>query len=106
MDSPGTKQQAISEVTMATPQNSYFQNELQHRREHLLSATRANAADASLRQLLSNVDEALSRLNTGTFGICEECHETIEVDRLLSDPVGNIKLMIFWIVEPGDLLSQ
>ena len=87
MDSPGTKQQPISEVIMATPQQTYLQNELQHRREHLLSATRSNAADASLRQLLSNVDNALSRLNEGTFGICEECHETIEADRLLCDPL-------------------
>ena len=87
MDSPGTKRQATSEVTMATPEQSYFHHELEHRREHLLSAARANAADTSLRQLLSNVDEALSRLNRGTFGICEECHETIEADRLLCDPL-------------------
>ena len=87
MESPGTKLQPISEVIMATPQQTYLQNELQHRREHLLSATRSNAADASLRQLLSNVDNALSRLNDGTFGICEECHETIEADRLLCDPL-------------------
>jgi sigma-B regulation protein RsbU (phosphoserine phosphatase) len=87
MDSTGTKRQPIIEVIMATPQQTYLQNELQHRREHLLSATRANAADASLRQLLSNVDDALARLNDGTFGICEECHETIEADRLLCDPL-------------------
>lgn len=87
MDSPGTRQQTVSEVTMATPQQSYLQNELQHRREHLLAVTRGNAGDASLRQLLSSVDEALGRLKQGTFGICEECHETIEADRLLCDPL-------------------
>ena len=87
MDSIGTKRQATSEVTMATPQNAYFQAELEHRRQHLISATRTNAADSSLRKLLSNVDEALSRLQEGTFGLCEECHETIEADRLLCDPL-------------------
>ena len=87
MDSPATKQQPVSEVTMATPEHSYFQTELEHRREHLLSATHVNAADASLRQLLTNVDEALSRLHQGTFGICEQCHDTIEADRLLCDPL-------------------
>ena len=87
MDSPGTKRQATAEVTMATPQQSYLQSELQHRRRHLLNAAQTNAADASLMQLLSHVDEALSRLQKGTFGICEECKESIEADRLLCDPL-------------------
>jgi serine phosphatase RsbU (regulator of sigma subunit)/uncharacterized protein YprB with RNaseH-like and TPR domain len=87
MDSLGTKRQAISEETMATAEHSYFQTELEQRRQHLLSATRANAADASLRQLLSSVDEALARLHHGTFGICEQCHDTIEADRLLCNPL-------------------
>lgn len=87
MDSSGTKRQATAEVTMATPQQSYLQSELQHRRLHLLNAAQTNAADASLMQLLSHVDEALSRLQKGTFGICEECKESIEADRLLCDPL-------------------
>ena len=72
---------------MATPELSYFRTELEHRRHHLLGATKANAADVSLQQLLANVDEALLRLQDGTFGICEECHESIEADRLLCDPL-------------------
>ncbi len=72
---------------MATSELSYFKTELEHRRQHLLSATNTNEADANLRQLLSSVDEALSRLEHGTFGICDECHESIEADRLLCDPL-------------------
>ncbi len=87
MDSPGTKRQAISEEIMATPELSYFKTELEHRRQHLVTATSTHVADDSLRHLLSSVDEALSRLQHGTFGICEECHETIEADRLLCDPL-------------------
>jgi phosphoserine phosphatase RsbU/P len=87
MDSPGTKPQAIREDTMATAEHSFFQTELEQRRRHLLSATHSNAADASLRQLLSSVDEALARLRHGTFGLCEECHDTIEADRLLCNPL-------------------
>lgn len=87
MDSPGTKRQSISEEIMATTEHIYIRTELEHRRQHLMSATRANAADASLQQLLSSVDDALSRLQGGTFGICEECHDTIEADRLLCDPL-------------------
>ncbi|HTP68822.1 MAG TPA: PP2C family protein-serine/threonine phosphatase [Dongiaceae bacterium] len=72
---------------MATTEIGYLQNELELRRERLIDATRQSATDATLRELLSNVDAALARLKTGTFGICEECHESIEADRLLCDPL-------------------
>lgn len=87
MDSPGTKQQAMGGGTMATTENIYIRTELELRRERLLAASRSTATDGSLRQLLASVDAALSRLDTGTFGICEECHETIEADRLLCNPL-------------------
>src|SRR5262249_25637475 len=66
---------------------TYLRSELEVRRQRLLNATRAEAANASLRELLSNVDAALARLSAGTFGICEECHDSIEADRLLCDPL-------------------
>jgi phosphoserine phosphatase RsbU/P len=72
---------------MATTENAYFRTELELRRERLLAASRANANDGSLPQLLASVDAALSRLQTGTFGICEQCHDTIEAERLLCDPL-------------------
>jgi len=33
------------------------------------------------------VDAALSRIAQGTFGLCETCHESIETERLLADPL-------------------
>jgi len=87
MESSATKRQSIAEDTMATTEQSYFQRELELRREHLLSASRANAGDASLNNLLASVDAALSRLQAGSFGICETCHDTIEADRLLCNPL-------------------
>ena len=72
---------------MATPEIAYLQGELEQRRERLMEATRLNAADTSLRQLLGSVDAALERLKAGTYGICEECHESVEADRLLCDPL-------------------
>jgi phosphoserine phosphatase RsbU/P len=72
---------------MATTENSYIHVELELRRQRLLAATRAEVHDASLHQLLAHVDAALSRLHQGTFGICESCHESIEADRLLCDPL-------------------
>lgn len=87
MDSPGTVRQANGGDIMATTENAYFRTELEHRRERLLTATRENPADAALPQLLASVDAALSRVQAGTFGLCEKCHETIEPDRLVCDPL-------------------
>ena len=87
MDFPGTKQQISDGGPMVTTELSYLRNELEIRRQRLLEASSVQAADASLRQLLASVDAALSRLDTGTFGICEQCHDSIEADRLLSDPL-------------------
>src|ERR1700758_4286820 len=87
MDSPGTKRQATSGGTMASTEISYLRDELELRRKRLLDASANNVSAASLRELLTNVDAALSRLKTGTYGICEQCHESIEADRLLCDPL-------------------
>ena len=72
---------------MATIENAYFLAELELRRERLLAASQGNFSNTSLLELLTSVDAALSRLKAGTFGICEQCHESIEADRLLSDPL-------------------
>jgi sigma-B regulation protein RsbU (phosphoserine phosphatase) len=87
MDSPGTKRQAIVGGTMASTEISYLRDELELRRQRLVDASEDGVSAASLRELLANVDAALSRLRTGTYGICEECHEAIEADRLLCDPL-------------------
>ena len=71
---------------MATTENAYFRTELQVRRERLLAAAEQNTADGTLHQLLASVDAALSRLQEGTFGICEHCHDSIEANRLLCNP--------------------
>jgi sigma-B regulation protein RsbU (phosphoserine phosphatase) len=40
-----------------------------------------------LSDLLSRVDEALTQIENGTFGLCQTCHEPIEADRLAVDPL-------------------
>jgi sigma-B regulation protein RsbU (phosphoserine phosphatase) len=72
---------------MATIEQTYLRAELEKRRERLQMAIPASGANAGLPQLLRQVDEALDRIDRGTFGICEACHETIEADRLLTDPL-------------------
>lgn len=42
------------------------------------------------RQLLSKIDEALSRMDDGSFGTCEECEEPIEPKRLEARPVSTL----------------
>lgn len=40
-----------------------------------------------LDRLLNDVRDAIGRANGGSFGICEDCHEPIEIDRLAVDPL-------------------
>lgn len=72
---------------MITAEQTYLRTELEERRERLHAALHLPGADASLSQLLTAVDAALIRINHGTFGICETCHESIEPERLLADPL-------------------
>lgn len=43
--------------------------------------------DSNLGSLLREVDSALDRMTNGTYGLCQTCHESIEQDRLLADPL-------------------
>ena len=72
---------------MPTAEQSHLRTELEQRRERLHDALHSPAADASLTQLLTAVDTALSRIDQGTFGLCETCHDSIEAERLLADPL-------------------
>jgi sigma-B regulation protein RsbU (phosphoserine phosphatase) len=87
MESFATRYQSRAEGNMATAEQAYLRTELEQRRERLHEALHSPAADASLSQLLTAVDTALSRINQGTFGVCETCHESIETERLLADPL-------------------
>ena len=40
-----------------------------------------------LDSLLTDVRDAVARADGGSFGICESCHEPIEADRLMIDPL-------------------
>ena len=42
------------------------------------------------RQLLGKIDEALQRIEEGTFGTCAECEEPIEAKRLEARPVSEL----------------
>jgi sigma-B regulation protein RsbU (phosphoserine phosphatase) len=44
-------------------------------------------ADPQLTALLREVDAALERFESGTYGLCEVCHDTVEADRLIANPL-------------------
>lgn len=45
-----------------------------------------------LSDLLAEVDAALARLESGTFGVCEVCRGAVEPERLLVDPLARVCL--------------
>ncbi len=46
----------------------------------------------SLRQLLQEVDAALERFRAGSYGLCEVCHDPVETERLIADPLARFCL--------------
>lgn len=42
------------------------------------------------RVLLKKIDKALTKLDEGSFGTCEECSDPIELKRLLARPVATL----------------
>src|ERR1700759_2494666 len=72
---------------MATAQQAYLRSELERRYARLETALQSSTADRSLSNLLSEVDAALARMDAGTYGMCEACHDPIEADRLLANPL-------------------
>ena len=72
---------------MATLETAFLNNQLEERKRRLEAAIAVAAPNAGLAGLLREVDSALERMATGNFGLCEECHEPVEQDRLLADPL-------------------
>jgi sigma-B regulation protein RsbU (phosphoserine phosphatase) len=63
-----------------------FRPRIIEKRARLQAAAQAVSAEY-LGELLAEVDAALQRIDDGTYGICEACHDTIEADRLQQNPL-------------------
>lgn len=61
-------------------------------RRHRLRHAMADGGGAGLRGLLDEVDAALTRIDDGSFGLCDRCHDPIEVERLAVDPMTKVCL--------------
>jgi phosphoserine phosphatase RsbU/P len=72
---------------MATQFDSALRTQLTSRRTRLQDAISSTPGHLYLTSLLQEVDAALYRMDEGSFGLCETCHEPIEQARLAADPL-------------------
>lgn len=72
---------------MATLEIAFLNSQLQERKQRLEAAIAGAPQNSGLAGLLREVDSALERMDKGTYGLCEECHDPVEQDRLMADPL-------------------
>ncbi len=72
---------------MSNPMEILLRDQLIVRQQKLETALIKFGDSTNLRQLLREVDAALDRVNNGTYGLCEICHDPVEADRLMADPL-------------------
>ena len=63
-----------------------FRPQLLERRTRLQAAA-GSVPDDYFTSLIAEIDAALTRIDTGQFGVCESCHDSIEADRLAHNPL-------------------
>jgi phosphoserine phosphatase RsbU/P len=72
---------------MATIGEVDLRDELRDRRGRLETAIATAGQSTHLSRLLREVDDALARMDEGTYGLCDTCHDPVELERLLGDPL-------------------
>jgi phosphoserine phosphatase RsbU/P len=78
----------MTEVSdMTTVVDASLREQLLERRDKLQVTAAVLGADAEFARLLDEVNGALARLDNGSYGLCEVCHDPIEPERLLADPL-------------------
>lgn len=74
-------------------QRNTLHSQLTDRRQRLEAVfQRSTEIPSHLIHLLREVDMALERMGNGSYGLCEACHEPIETERLLADPLVRLCL--------------
>ncbi len=73
---------------MVTAIEPVLRRQLIDRRQKLVSATTsAFQRPAELTRLLDEVDTALQRMDDGIYGLCEVCHDPVETERIIANPL-------------------
>jgi len=63
-----------------------------HTRRHRLERIAEHTTDDQIQRLLDEVDGALLKLDQGRLGICEFCHDFVEPETLMADPLARFCL--------------
>jgi sigma-B regulation protein RsbU (phosphoserine phosphatase) len=82
-----SKSLSPTEKTMSIDLDLVMREQLLQRRERVAKAMSTAGRDAQLTVLLREVDAALERFESGTYGLCEVCHDTVESARLIANPL-------------------
>jgi sigma-B regulation protein RsbU (phosphoserine phosphatase) len=77
---------------MANQVETIVRAQLMDRQQRLETALVKFSESGRLRQLLQEVDAALARLSGGSYGLCEVCHDPVEAERLIADPLARFCL--------------
>lgn len=77
---------------MVTAIEPVLRRQLIDRRQKLQAAASTFHRPAELTQLLDEVDAALHRMETGEYGLCEVCHDPVESERLIANPLARLCL--------------
>ena len=77
---------------METLNLPFLRNQLTERRERLESSAKNLTEPLKIYRLLQQIDRTLERIDKGSFGICEVCHDPIEPSRLAFDPMISVCL--------------
>lgn len=80
-----------AQVTTSSTLQSGLRQQLEARRVRLETIAE-RASNPELQRLLDEVDAAVDRLEQGTLGICEKCHDFIEPEALMADPLARFCL--------------
>jgi sigma-B regulation protein RsbU (phosphoserine phosphatase) len=79
-------------MVMARGADPILRQQLVDRRHQLERAISVGVTGLQVKKLIHEVDAALARMETGSYGLCDVCHEPIEADRLISDPLARFCL--------------
>jgi sigma-B regulation protein RsbU (phosphoserine phosphatase) len=82
----------MAHLDMTTNIDRFMREQLLERRHKLEHASQHPNQRERVQLLLEEVDSALARIDTGGYGICEICHDSIECDRLIADPLARFCL--------------
>lgn len=77
---------------MVTAIEPLLREQLIERHQKLKAAANAFHRPAELTRLMEEVDAALKRMDMGTYGLCEVCHDPVEPERLLANPLARFCL--------------